>query len=76
MNPHLGRWALLCKGRQVGEPYVHHTLRLKTILPLLLPKQAKILEGQHDAGHDAVMTRMVYIEALRLAKETRSESGV
>ena len=64
----LGRWVLLCKGQQVGAPYVHHTMRLKRILPLLLPDKARILENHHDAGTDAEMTRLVYIAALKLAK--------
>ena len=68
MDPLLGRWVLLCKGQQVGAPYVHHTMRLKRILPLLLPDKARILENHHDAGTDAEMTRLVYIAALKLAK--------
>ena len=43
-------------------------MRLKRILPLLLPEKAKILEKHHDAGTDAEMTRLVYIAALKLAR--------
>ena len=57
MDPALGRWVLLCKGQQVGAPYVHHTMRLKRILPLLLPDKARILEN--------------YVAALKLAKHTQ-----
>ena len=67
----MGRWVLLCKGQQVGAPYVHHTMRLKRILPLLLPEKAMILKNHHDAGTDAEMTRLVYVAALKLAKHTQ-----
>ena len=71
MDPALGRWVLLCKGQQVGAPYVHHTMRLKRILPLLLPDKARILENHHDAGTDAEMTRLVYIAAVKLARSSQ-----
>ena len=43
-------------------------MRLKRILPLSLPENARIAENHHDAGTDAEMTRLVYIAALKLAK--------
>ena len=46
-------------------------MRLKRILPLLLPEKARILENHHDAGTDAEMTRLVYIAALKLAKRAQ-----
>ena len=52
-------WTKIC----TMEPETHHTMRLKRILPSLLPEKAQILENHHDAE----MTRLVYIAAMKLA---------
>ena len=74
MDPSLGRWLKLCLGEQVGEPWVGHTLRLDKIFRQLFPNKGDILKNQHDAGYDAIMTRMIYVEALRRARELTNPS--
>ena len=71
MDPCLGRWILQSCGEQVGESWVKHTKRLANIFKLLFPTEAEILKLQHDACYDAVMTRMIYVEALRQARVFR-----
>jgi DNA polymerase III epsilon subunit-like protein len=61
MNPIAGRWLLESAGQEVGPPTAKHTLRLGTMLRLLLPDDTGILQKKHDAGADAQMTRLVYI---------------
>ncbi len=68
MDPELGRWLKLCLGEQVGEPYVKHTLRIDRTFLNLFPDAKDIHEKHHDAGYDAQMTRMVYVEALIRAR--------
>jgi DNA polymerase III epsilon subunit-like protein len=74
MDPSLGRWVKDCAGKEVGESWVGHTLRLDRMFKLLLPTEKGVLEHHHDACYDAAMTRMIYMEALRRARDLTKTS--
>ncbi len=74
MDPLFGRWLKICTGEQVGQAYVKHLLRLDRAFLKLFPKEQDIHKKHHDAGFDAQMTRMVYVEALNRAR-TLTQGG-
>ena len=76
MDPDLGRWALQSLGEEVGEPWLKHTLTLRRIFKLLCPQKRELLENQHDAAYDAIMTRMIYVVVLRQARLFRSSEAL
>ena len=64
MCPHFGRWLKICCGEQVGRPGLQHMLRLDYAFQMVFPKETEIKRQHHSADFDALMTRMLYVEAL------------
>ena len=50
MNPYIGRWLLMCHGKEVGPDTVQHTIRLNELAKMVLPTHKEI--KQHDAECD------------------------
>ena len=67
MDPDVGKWLQVCKGRDFQEHETNNVLSLGHMIDLLFPKgdEAHVLKSRlHTAGADAQIHRLVY-NALR-----------
>ena len=73
MNPVAGQWVLESSGQEVGPPSTNHTKALDFMMGHLLPDRAAILKKKHDAGADAIMTRLIYIALLARVRKITAD---
>ena len=68
MDPTIGRWLRVCFGQDCGTERTKNVFGLSELVEKLVEGGVDMLKKHHDAGADAQMHRLLYINMLDLAK--------